>query len=355
MYVWWILTLLIGSLGGVLLFRLHIPSGMMVGAVVAVAIFSLTTGQAYVPYEFKTVAQMIVGGYVGAGIRREDIKKLPLVIKPYCLIMGIFFALNMLMGFIVYSITDMDLLTALMCTMPGGFSDSPFIAMEIGADVVKVTLMQFARMLFGVSMLPSILVIIDSIGAKREGREAVRMHAGTHRKKAGSENEGIKPVIILLVFTACFGIIGGKTKIPAGTFIISMLGAMFVKLVYTRAYLPIGFRRLAQLATGSVIGSQVTNKDIVEMKNLLLPIVLVLCAYVINCVATGHLLHKLFGINKLESMFCVSPAGAVETSLIVADLGMECPNLIVIQLMRLIGVLSIFPQLFLLVVSAFGQ
>ena len=44
-----LLTLAVGTVGGLLLFKLKVPGGMIVGAMVAVAVLNILTEKAYCP------------------------------------------------------------------------------------------------------------------------------------------------------------------------------------------------------------------------------------------------------------------------------------------------------------------
>jgi len=56
----------------------------------------------------------------------------------------------------------MDLVTSLMCAIPGGMSDIPIISEEMGADSGKVAVMQFVRMVFGIGVFPSMIAKVSS-------------------------------------------------------------------------------------------------------------------------------------------------------------------------------------------------
>lgn len=50
--------------------RLGIPGGMMVGSIIAVSIWNIATGLAFMPAESKVLAQIIAGAFIGAGIEK---------------------------------------------------------------------------------------------------------------------------------------------------------------------------------------------------------------------------------------------------------------------------------------------
>ena len=72
-----LLTFLIGLAGGTLLFRLKVPGGMMVGAIVAVAALSIAAGRATMPSEAKLAAQSLAGAFIACGVDNKDIRSFP--------------------------------------------------------------------------------------------------------------------------------------------------------------------------------------------------------------------------------------------------------------------------------------
>lgn len=353
-----LITLALGTLGGLLLYKMKVPAGVLVGSIVAVTILSVSTDLAVMPAKSKLLAQIITGTYIGSGIKKKDIMHLPYIIKPYLTMMTIFVLLNITMGFIIYAISPMDLITSMLCALPGGVSDTPLVAMDMGADVPKVAVVQFSRMLFGIAVMPLILSAInDKIEKKVAGGEksakAVKSSKAPVEKKTEqpAAKRSVGPLVITLVVGAVFGIIGDILPVTAGPLIFSMIAVTVFKMIYEKAYLPFWFRRVAQVLSGCVIGCRIKHDDIIELKYVIIPAILLLTAYVINCILTGHLLHKLYGMQRLEAMLSVSPAGATEMALIAADLGIKSPDLIVLQVCRLIGVMAIFPQIIAFIIS----
>ena len=353
-----VLTMVVGTLGGILFHKLKMPAGMLVGTIFAVAVLSVSTPYAVMPTSAKLVAQIITGAFIGTTISKEDILHLPRIFKPYLVVMGSFFILNCISGLLIYYISPMDLLTSLLCAMPSGVSDTPLIALDMGADAAQVALMQVVRMIFGLGGLPALIVLVDRLAERREGQN----------ENAACEYPPDSPVISVqtpqkhsayalpatLAASAVGGLFGKYLGIPAGTLAFAMLVTIVFKLLYTEAYMPRWCRKTAQVLSGCCIGTQITLSDILELRYMLLPAVILVVGYIINCVLTGHLMHRLFGISRREGMLCVSPAGATEMALISADLGVCSADLIVLQICRLIGVMAVFPQMFPFVISLLG-
>ena len=131
---WTLLTVAAAAGGGLLLMRLRVPGGMLVGAILGAVLVNLTTGQAYIWPQTRVVAQVLTGAYIGCLVTTEDLRHLPRVIRPYLAVMSTFLALNLAVGFFIWRVTDLDLLTSLFCAAPGGMTDTPLIALDMGAD-----------------------------------------------------------------------------------------------------------------------------------------------------------------------------------------------------------------------------
>lgn len=348
-------TLLAGTLGGFIFFKLKVPAGMLVGAIFAVSVLSVATPYVLMPMSAKVVAQIITGAYIGSTISKSDIFHLPRIIGPYLVVMTTFFILNVLSGLLIYMLSPLDLLTSLLCAMPGGISDTPLIAMDMGADAAKVAILQFVRMVFGLSALPLLIVAVDRVAEKRESDGTRQPQSEAAESQPVARHPHAPAALIsTLAVSAAGGVLGKWLGVPAGTLIFSMLVTMGFKMLYSKAYLPLWCRRVAQVLSGCCIGSQMTYSDVTEIRYLLLPAAILVVGYFVNCVAVGWLLHRCFKIPRLEAMLCVSPAGATEMALISADLGVNSPDLIVIQICRLVGVMAVFPQLISLLLAFIG-
>ena len=110
-------------------------------------------------------------------------------------------------------------------------------------------------------------------------------------------------------------------------------------------------RRAAQVLSGGCIGVKITWAEVYEMKSLILPMLVMVLAYTLFCVGMGTFLAKRYRMGLREAMLATAPAGASEMTLIAADMGVVSSKLLVIQISRLLIVLTIFPQLFTLILQ----
>ena len=344
--MWVLLTLAAATAGGFLLLKLRVPGGMLVGAIVGAAALNIATEQAYIYPWARFAALVLIGTYVGCLMTREGARRLPHFIGPYLTVMACLLLLNLLVGFAIWHMTDLDLLTSLLCATPGGMSDTPLVAIDMGANVSVVTVMQFVRMLFGMGVLPSLIVLSDRLIEKTGKPQRIDVASGG----AVSRDAKLLPFLPVVAAASVGGLIGRWTGIPAGTLSFSLLTAAILKAALPKTpSMPAWLRRVAQVMTGSAIGTSIGRSQFAELRYMVLPAVLLCAAYFACCVLGGLLVHRLFRTPLRESMLFLAPAGVSEMALIAADMGVDDPNLTVLQICRLVGVTLFFPQVFTLI------
>lgn len=346
-----LMTLVVGAIGGILIWRAKVPGGMIIGAIVAVSALNICTETAYLWPQAKVLAQSFTGAYIGCMMTHDALKNLRRVVGPYIVVMCTFFALNLTVGRFIYNTTDLDLLTSLLCSMPGGMSDTPLIALDMGADSSSVAVMQFVRMIFGLSCLPSIIMYANR--RRRSKEEDGPCKRITHNTKSTIKKHEppLRPFLPTLFLAGIAGGIGKMTGIPAGAMAFSLILVSFLRVKGKTPPIPRYLRQAAQIISGCCIGCTVSLEQLTVFKQLLIPAIVICVSYIVVCIGMGTFISKMFHVERREAMLFLSPAGATEMALIAADLGVESTNLAILQICRLIGVMLVFPQLFAFITS----
>lgn len=343
-----LIALVIGLAGGNLLKRLKVPGGMLVGALLAVAAFHLLVLPLTLPSHTKTAAQITAGAFIGIGMERSDLKKLNSIYKQLFYVLGSLLAVNILAGLLIYWLGSFDLTTALMCCVPGGTTSVPLIAADFGANASQVFMLQFVRTLFGIGVFPAIISVVG-----KEHKPQEELLPVVPPQDLEPPRFSLPKWQVCLLTIACAGMAGGlgaASGIPAGALLFSMLGVMALKLLRLPAFLPRWFKTLAQVLAGAYLGCFVDVATVQSLPSLFLPAVFVVSLYLLNLWITGHILAKKFQLPLREGLLMVNPAGAPDIALIAADLNVNSPNLVVVQVIRLITAIAVFPQINMLVV-----
>ena len=336
-----LLTLLCALAVGYALDKIHLPGGMMVGAVLGSCLLGVLTQQSYMPSPAKTIAQIIAGAFIGSGITRDDVSEMKTVIKPALILIPCLLVINIAAGLLIYFTGTMDLMTALMCCVPGGISDIPMIAADMGADPSIVVTMQFIRLVLGIGVFP--LLIRYVTGGSGEKTEVV--------KKKQKKNYELKYVVLTFAVAAVCGVIGKVSPMPSGTMGFATLGSIvFACACPGKAQMPRFLRKCAQLLSGAYVGACIGIEQIRTLMNLGVPVVILVTAYLIVCFGVGTLLWKTGCFDRTEGLLAATPAGASDMALISADLGVSSAKLCVLQVLRLVVVVLVFPSILSFVV-----
>lgn len=153
-------------------------------------------------------------------------------------------------------------------------------------------------------------------------------------------------VIFLTLLAAVIGgLIGLRLKIPAGAMVGSLFAVGLMNLIRPIAYLPMETKVLTQSVAGMFIGVSFRRADLPAMKKLIVPVVVSVTAVMGMGFAMGFLLMAMTGFDAVTSLFSCMPGGVVDMSLMADDLGGETAVVSVLQMIRLVTVVSLFPQI----------
>ncbi len=346
-----LLTLLEGSLFGLIAIKIKIPAGLMVGAIVGVAALNIIFDVAYMPKQTTLVVQIIAGAFIGCSMEKSDIRRLPKIIKPAAIMLGALLILNLVAGFLIYILSPLDLATSLMSVVPGGVNDTPIIAAVMGADGPKVAIMQLVRQILGIGIFPALIVVYDN---KRKRSDSEGEREAFTEKRQKSKTKSWQAFLCTMAVAAVFGTLGKISGITAGTFVFSIVAVLILKLVFDFAYIPKWLKKCAQVLSGCYLGSSIVMSDVLALRYLLVPLVIIVLGYMANCFFTGKIISKTCGFTKKEAMLITTPAGASDMALISTDLGVENTDIIILQVLRAVIVMSLFPQIVNLILYVAG-
>ncbi|GHV91643.1 hypothetical protein AGMMS50268_21460 [Spirochaetia bacterium] len=325
-----------------------IPNGLRIGAMIGTALLSIFFGAAWMPRETRFLVQIIAGAMIGCTTEKSDLKRLPAIIKPMCITVVSLFFLNIIAGALVHALSPLDWVTSFMGGIPGGVTDTPIIAAEMGADVPAVAIVQLARYIMGIALFPPMILAYDNVRVKRRRTESGASDDASRGPSVKREKSGVsswQAFLCTMIAAGIGGFIGRLTHIPAGIFLFSIIAVMILKLRFDFAFLPSWAKRFAQFISGCYIGGAITMGDVRNFKFLAIPIGIVLTGYIVNCFFTGAVLTRFCGFSRKEGMLITTPAGATDIALSAADMGVTNTDIIIIQIFRSVIAIAVFPQI----------
>ncbi|NLB82825.1 MAG: AbrB family transcriptional regulator [Synergistaceae bacterium] len=149
------LLLAIALAGGLTGFFLRLPVGLLTGAMFSVAtagLLGLEMGQ--VPPVLRTMAQIGIGVVIASSVTLSTLSQFTLLAGPVILLTGIMVLCSVALAVVLHKMTGWDYPTCLLSTSLGGISQMAIIAEEMGADPLKVSILQTVRLVSILMVLP---------------------------------------------------------------------------------------------------------------------------------------------------------------------------------------------------------
>ena len=151
-------TLAIGTIGGTLFLVTGLPGGLISGAMLAVAAAAMTGRQMAVPAHLTQAVLVLLGILLGSLMSRQLLQHIGsypvtiglLALATFCTTFGSSYYLQRLHGW--------DRTSAFLAASPGALSQIALLAIEKGADMPAIAVVQTLRVIILTAALPLILV-----------------------------------------------------------------------------------------------------------------------------------------------------------------------------------------------------
>lgn len=332
-----IIIFLLASIGGYIGVKLKIPAGDMLGALFVTAIFGVFVNKISFPVEFKFLVQIATGILIGSRIKQKDLKDMKKIIKPILLIITSMIIINFIMVIVIYKLTDMDLVTALFATSPGGLTDMTILAYEFGADISKVALLQLVRLL-------SIIIFIPSYVKFLIKRNKIKGTLNNSNLIVESKIKNSKKEILMIMIVGVIsGIFGIFSKIPAGGLTCGMIGAAIYNVKIKEVAIPGKLKRLVKIIAGILIGGRINYSDIISLNTIIFPMLIIIFGFLLMNIILGKIIYKVTDFNMQTSYFSTAPGGMSDIAIISDEVGADTPKVALIQLARFLCIVGLYP------------
>ncbi|WP_315283218.1 AbrB family transcriptional regulator [Fusobacterium hwasookii] len=329
-----ILTLIIAILGGYLASKKKVPAAYMLGALSLVALFNICSNKAFLPNYFKFITQIATGTFIGSKFRSEDIKMLKKVIIPGMTMILLMITFSFILSYLMSTFLGIDNLTSFFATAPGGIMDISLIAYDFKANTSQVALLQLIRLISVISFVP----FFTKKCYERSNKKNI-----SFEQEIKNEIKEEKSFLFTIIVGIIGGIIGYFSHLPAGTMSCSMALVAYFNVKTHKAYMPLTLRKIIQSFGGALIGSKVTLSDVIALKNLILPIILIIIGFCLMNVFVGFFLYKTTKFSLSTALLSASPGGMSDISLMAEDLGANGPQVASMQFLRAIFIVGVYP------------
>jgi len=357
LFLRFLITIAIGAVGAYFGRKFKLPAGSLVGAMVLVIIYNLITEAGFYPKNLRVAVQICSGALVGSRITRDDVIALKRIIVPTVMLVCCMLVMNLTTGMGMIAISDLDPITALFACAPGGLSDMSLISGDMGANPAYVALLQLVRQ-------QTIFIVMPPVFRKMFRKEAQARAAQkgsapkpvkeTHEETPEEKKAKIKRFFTTILVAACGGLLFWKLGVRAGAMIGAMLATASYNILRGGAFYPSSARKYTQIFSGAYIGLSLDRASFFALKNLIGPALLMIAAVVIFTYISAMLIHKVTKLELTTCMMASTPGGLTEMSLLADDLGGDTPKIALMQTVRMMSVVALFPSILALVLSWIG-
>lgn len=344
-FAWFLLTIAVATVGGLVLQKLKFPAGAMVGAMVAVGALNIFTGGALMPASVKVFTRTIAGLFVGLSMNMDMVRNMKRLFKPLLLLVGVVFCLCLGAGVTLSHVTDLDAVTSLFCVAPGGLTDMTLMTLDMGGDAAIVTVLQVMRLL---SVYFISMPLARFLGRRRGGFRSDNVSSAAEKRTLTVEDKrlGIRMATVTAIVGGGIGLgISQLLHFSVLTLIGAMVAAAAVNIKTGKLYMPGWVRRIAQILSGALIGTTVTRDSLVELRSVQLPAAILCCGFVCINIVLGLLLHKLCKLDMATAFLSSAVGGATEAALAAPDLDADPSVVSVLQISRMVCTTSFYPLL----------
>nr|WP_298413661.1 AbrB family transcriptional regulator [uncultured Halomonas sp.] len=330
-------TLIIGGLGGVLAYWLHLPLPWLLGALIATTVCSLAGARLRSPGGSRKAVLVIIGVMLGAAFTPDmggDIARWSASFAIMLLATTIMMAFSVWFG---RRVAGYSMETAMYAGVPGGVSAITLMAAESQADLRAVGVTHAVRILMLLVAIPPMLKMIGHVDI-----------GSTSTLDLAQWRSLPAPVdTALLIGAGILGMwLGRRLHLPNpllfGPVILS--GGLHMTGM-TDATIPPLIVALAQIIIGVSVGTRFGGVPLLTVGHNLLMAVLQALALLVMALAAAWVGHFLTGYSQAAALLAYMPGGAPELSLVALSLNIDPAFVTSHHLLRLTLLVLLLPVL----------
>lgn len=329
--------LAVGATGGWLAVELGIPAGVIVGALVASALFRLA-GCNPDPWRerYGRAGRLLLGIVIGAAFGSDVLAPLKTALLPMGVLIVAITGVGLALGWALGRFTPLDTATSLISSVPGGLPAMAAIADESDADVTVVTAIHFSRLVIILLLVPALIPLLIGGGAPSSNVTPF------------VEGAGIGRTVVTLALGLASGVLAVRVGVPTGDLIGPIVAIGAVNVLWAGpAPLAEGFRTAAMVLIGTAVGTQVSRESLRLLRSVAVPAAAVILTLISVGLVLGWALSRVTSLDLVSALLTAVPGGASTMPAVAHDLGGD---------MRLVAALHLTRQLviFILVPSVLG-
>jgi uncharacterized protein len=297
-------TLAIGTIGGVLFLLTGLPGGLISGAMIAVGIAAMLGRPLNMPPILTQAILVLLGISLGSLMSRQLLQH----ISAYPLTIGLLalatFCTTFGSGYYLQRIHGWDRTSAFLAASPGALSQITILAVEKGADVPGIAVVQTLRVIALTAALPLLLALT---GLASSSSPNLAMTVASPIGLIGLIGASVSAALLLRI-----------AKFPASWMFGAMIGSSVLHGAgLIEGGLPPPLRNIALVGIGTLIGSRFAR---IKTRTLLGHVTAALGAFAVAIVITGIFVAMIASTTsiRLADILVAYAPGAMDAMLALA-------------------------------------
>lgn len=336
-------TLFIALIGGTLFSYLHTPLPWMLGSLTTVLLWNfLCKRKVCWPGILANVGQIIIGYTIGRTFTQETCQQIIIQLPIMLLVTIMTIIFSLLMGYIAHKKTGISVETGLIGSIPGGLSQTAVLCAEVpGSDITVVTVMQTARLLSVIFVVP--FLAIHGLGS------VSLISAGVSASAISTTPSILLPVgqmLMLASLVILSAIIAWRLGMPTPFLLGAVIGTASIGLYgLTLPQLPQNWLNGAQLCIGAYTGARINLGNLTNWRKILPYTMLGVIGLIFCSIAIAFLLMRFHDISLITAFLSTAPGGMAEMGLTGMMLQADLSVIVAFQLFRLLFILMVLPPI----------
>lgn len=364
------LLTLAGFIGAVIFDYINVPAGVMLGALFAVSILKIAGCPLQAsPNFFNEIVLVMLGYHMGANLTKSVIKQYKFLLVPIIMVIMWSIIIVIVLGYFLYLTTDLDLYTSMLSSSAGGLPEVSAIAIETGADITIVVIVQTFRLILTVFVFPFMIKkaeereVISNINKKDKNPflKEISNKARYFNINSMKQHINIKYIcsnqfkkdLLIFIVTLSFALIAGnifnKLKITAGTLIGSLLVVAGFSISGVQIkQIPNGVYNLMLILTGITVADNISidSVKLIMQGDIIFPIIIVAVVTIITSFVIAYLIHKISGLDLSTCFLASAPGGFATMVLLAIEYDLDYMPVSIIHVFRLTAISLLIPILF---------
>ncbi len=309
-----------------------IPAALLLGALIAGILVGTNGGMIQVPRLPYLGAQSIVGCMIAAAITADIVATF---LEGWPLFVGVVVAIlaaSSLLGWVMSRLRILPGTTAIWGSSPGAATAMMLMSEAYGADMRLVAFMQYVR------------VVLVAITASVIARFWLGPTGAAAHAVVWFPPIDWIPFLETLALAGIGGLIGRRTGIPAGGFLLPLaVGSVLHATGLMRIELTPWLLAACYTVLGWNVGLGFTRPIITHALRALPQIMLSSLTLIAFCGGLGFLLTLTHGIDPLTAYLATSPGGMDSVAIIAASTKVDVPFVMALQTVRFVIVMLVGP------------